>query len=40
MLALKSSTVKACGIRGGKLFHVVIVLGKKLYLTLPLPTSP
>ena len=32
MLALKVSTIEACGIRGGKLFHVVIVLGKKLYL--------
>ena len=31
MLALKASTVEACGIRGGKLFHVVIVLGKELY---------
>ena len=32
MLALKASTVEACGIRGGRLFHVKIVLGKKLYL--------
>ena len=31
MLALKVSTIEACGIRGGKLLHVVIVLGKKLY---------
>ena len=29
MLALKASTVVACGICGGKLFHVKIVLGKK-----------
>ena len=27
---------EACGIRGGKLFHVVIVLGKKLYLNVGL----
>ena len=32
MLALKASTVDTCGIRGGKLFLVVIVLGKILYL--------
>ena len=34
MLALKASTLGACGIRGGKLFHVVIVLTKKLYLNI------
>ena len=28
-LALKASTVEACGICGGKLFHVKIVLGEK-----------
>ena len=32
MLALKASTVESCGICGGKLFHVKIVLEKKLYL--------
>ena len=32
MLALKASTVEAYGISGGKLFHVKIVLGKKMYL--------
>ena len=32
MLALKASTVTACGICEGKLFHVNIVLGEKLYL--------
>ena len=32
MLALKASTVDACGICGGKLFHIRIVLGKKRYL--------
>ena len=32
MLALKASTVEACGICGGKLFHAKIFLGKKLYL--------
>ena len=32
MLALRASTVEACGICGGKLFHVKIVLEKKLYL--------
>ena len=34
MLALKASTVEACGIRCGKLIHVFIVLGKKLYLNV------
>ena len=34
MLALKASIVHACGIRGGKLFHDVIVLGKELYLNV------
>ena len=29
MLAFKASTVEACGIWGGKLFHVKIVLGQK-----------
>ena len=34
MLALKASTVESCGIRGGKLFHVIIDLVKKLYLNV------
>ena len=34
MLALKASTVEACDICGGKLFHVVFVLEKKMYLNV------
>ena len=34
LLALKTSNVETCGIRGGKLFHVVVILRKKLYLNV------